>query len=64
MKAVSINEFGGTEVLQFVEIERPKPAADEILIKVFASGVNPVDWKVCEGGSDNLKPYLIISLCH
>lgn len=34
MKAVRINEFGGTEVLKIQEIERPVPREDEILIKV------------------------------
>src|SRR5690625_1311730 len=58
MKAVRINEFGGTEVLKIQEIERPVPAADEILVKVFASGVNPVDWVIRQGGNDELKPLL------
>lgn len=58
MKAVVISEFGGTEVLKIQEIERPIPADDEILIKVFASGVNPVDWVVREGGNDILRPFL------
>jgi NADPH:quinone reductase-like Zn-dependent oxidoreductase len=58
MKAVRINEFGGADVLKIQEVERPVPAADEILIKVYASGVNPVDWIVREGGNDFLKPLL------
>lgn len=58
MKAIRINEFGGTEVLKIQEIGRPVPEADEILVKVFASGVNPVDWVVREGGNDLLRPLL------
>ncbi len=58
MKAVRINEFGGMDVLKIQEIERPVPAADEILVKVFASGVNPVDWVIRQGGNDELKPLL------
>ena len=58
MKAIRINEFGGTEVLKMQEIGRPVPEADEILVKVFASGVNPVDWVVREGGNDFLRPLL------
>ena len=58
MKAVRINEFGGAEVLKIEEIERPVPAADEILVKVSASGVNPVDWIVRNGGNDVLRPLL------
>ena len=44
------------------ETERPAPAADEILIKVYASGVNPVDWVVRNGGNDFLKPYLTLPM--
>ena len=58
MKAIRIHEFGGPEALKIEEVERPTPAADEILVKVFASGVNPVDWVVREGGNDFLKPLL------
>ncbi|MDR6301905.1 NADPH:quinone reductase-like Zn-dependent oxidoreductase [Mesonia maritima] len=58
MKAVIINEFGGTGVMKIEDVERPVPAADEILIKVYASGVNPVDRAVREGGNDILRPYL------
>ena len=58
MKAIRINEFGGPEVLKLEEIERPVPAPDEILIKVYASGVNPVDWVIRNGGNDFLKPLL------
>ena len=49
MKAVRIHEFGGPEVLHVEEIPRPSPAADEVLIRVHAAGVNPVDWKIRKG---------------
>ncbi len=62
MKAVIINEFGGTDVLKIEEVERPVPAADEILVMVYASGVNPVDRVVREGGNDVLRPYLKLPL--
>ncbi|MGY3088205.1 NADPH:quinone reductase-like Zn-dependent oxidoreductase [Hymenobacter sp. UYAg731] len=62
MKAVRIHAFGGPEVLQIEETARPVPAADEILIKVYASGVNPVDWVVREGGNDALRAYLTLPL--
>lgn len=50
MKAIRINEFGGPDVMKLEEVERPIPASDEILVKVYASGVNPMDWKIREGG--------------
>lgn len=49
MKAVRIHEFGGPEVLELDEIAIPQPAVDELLIKVYATSVNPVDWKIREG---------------
>ncbi|OUJ72496.1 NADP-dependent oxidoreductase [Hymenobacter crusticola] len=63
MKAVRIHAFGGPEVLQVEEnVARPVPAADEILVKVYASGVNPADWVVREGGNDVLRPYLTLPM--
>jgi NADPH:quinone reductase-like Zn-dependent oxidoreductase len=49
MKAVQIHKFGGPEVLQFEDVPRPEPGAHEVLIRVHAAGVNPVDWKIREG---------------
>src|SRR3954451_996795 len=43
MKAVRVHAFGGLEALQFEDAPRPEPAEDEILIRVMAAGVNPVD---------------------
>jgi NADPH:quinone reductase-like Zn-dependent oxidoreductase len=43
MKAVVVHEYGGPEVLKLEEIPRPEPKEDEILVKVIAAGVNPVD---------------------
>lgn len=62
MKAVRIHAFGGPEVLQLEDVARPVPAADEILIKLYASGVNPVDWVVREGGNDALRAYLTLPM--
>lgn len=49
MKAVRIHAFGGPEVLKYEDAPKPTPAAGELLLKVHAAGVNPVDWKIRDG---------------
>ncbi|MFE7237839.1 NADP-dependent oxidoreductase [Streptomyces sp. NBC_00841] len=49
MRAVVQNSFGGPEVLEVVEAERPKPLGGEVLVRVRASAVNPVDVAVRAG---------------
>src|ERR1700760_101278 len=56
MKAIRIHEFGGPEVLELVDIAVPKPAEDEVLIKVYASSVNPVDQKIYAGEAEEKFP--------
>ena len=43
MKAVVVHEYGGPEVLKYEDVPRPEPKENEILVKVIAAGVNPVD---------------------
>src|ERR1700761_6499673 len=62
MKAIRIDEFGEPEVMRIVEVERPVPAADEILVKVYAASVNPADYIVRRGGNQGLKPLLKLPL--
>ena len=49
MSAVRMHSYGGPEVLRYEEVSRPRAGVGEIMIKVHAAGVNPVDWKIREG---------------
>jgi NADPH:quinone reductase-like Zn-dependent oxidoreductase len=49
MKAIRMHGYGGPDVLSYDDVARPEPAADEVLIRVRAAAVNPVDWKIREG---------------
>lgn len=44
MKAIAINEFGGRDKLQFMDLPVPEIKPGEILVRVKAAGVNPVDY--------------------
>jgi len=49
MKAVRIHEYGGPDVLRYEDALQPAVGADEVLIRVHATSVNPVDWVMREG---------------
>lgn len=57
MRAIAIEEFGGTSKLRLMELPRPRPAAGEILIRTVAAGVNPVDYQIREGRLRELFPH-------
>ena len=49
MKAIVMHSFGGREQLKCEEMPIPQPGDGEVLLRVKAAGVNPVDWKIREG---------------
>jgi len=49
MRAATINQYGPPEVLQYQDVEQPQIKRDQLLVKVHASSVNPIDWKIRKG---------------
>jgi NADPH:quinone reductase-like Zn-dependent oxidoreductase len=49
MQAVTIDHYGGSEVMHLTEIEKPEPGARELLVEVHCSSINPIDWKIRRG---------------
>ncbi|MGF9764006.1 zinc-dependent alcohol dehydrogenase family protein [Microvirga sp. 0TCS3.31] len=51
MRAMVITQFGGPDVFEHQEIEQPAPGPGEVLVRVIASGTNPVDAKIRQAGT-------------
>ncbi len=49
MRAMIYRAYGGPERLELVDIPRPSPGPGQVLVRVIASSVNPVDWKLASG---------------
>ena len=62
MKAIIINEYGDNHVVQLVDAVRPEPRAGELLVRVHAAGVNPLDWKIRDGAGERMGMSLPIGL--
>lgn len=58
MRAILLHEFGGPEKLQYGEAPTPEPGEGEVLVKVQAASVNPVDYKLAAGGSSIQLPWI------
>ena len=55
MKAILYDRYGPPDVLHLVEVEKPTPKDDEVLVEVIAASVNYVDWQVLRGKSILLR---------
>lgn len=51
MDAMVITDFGGTDVFERRDVEKPSPGPRDVLVRVHASSVNPVDCKIRQAGS-------------
>ena len=59
MQAVVVHETGGPEVLVLEEADRPEPGDGEVLVKVRAASVNPIDWKYRRGIAQRELPAVL-----
>ena len=57
MRAVQIHSYGGREQLELNNTAIPVLADGEVLVKIHAAAVNPVDWKIREGGLAEVLPH-------
>lgn len=56
MKAVLLYAYGGPEELRYEETDVPKCGDDEVLVRVRATSVNPIDWKIRTGAAKSRMP--------
>jgi NADPH2:quinone reductase len=54
MRAIAYSRYGGPDVLELVDLPTPKVGPDSVLVRVHATSVNPVDWKVRQGYLDRI----------
>jgi NADPH2:quinone reductase len=57
MKAIRVSEYGGPSVLKLEEVPTPQPGPDQVLVRIHAVGVNPVETYL-RSNTDNRGPKL------
>jgi NADPH:quinone reductase-like Zn-dependent oxidoreductase len=62
MLTTLINEYGTNSIVQLFEVECPVPRPEDVLVRVVAAGVNPVDWKIRSGAGARMGMTLPIRL--
>ncbi|SHN27565.1 NADP-dependent oxidoreductase [Gracilibacillus kekensis] len=57
MKAIVIEQYGGKEQLKMQELEKPTPGENQVVVKLHATSINPIDWKLREGYLQEMLPF-------
>ncbi len=57
MKAVVIEQYGGKEELKLKEVNKPEIRENQVLIEMYATSINPIDWKIREGYLKDAIPF-------
>src|SRR6202046_4246661 len=60
MRAMQAETFSGYEGLREIELPKPQPAKDRVLVRVTAAGVTPVDYTILSGGHPRAKAPLVL----
>jgi len=60
MKAILMSAIGGPEVLQLADVPKPSPGPNQLLVRVHAAGVNPIDYKLRKTGALGFGPGKIL----
>ena len=56
MKAARIHAYGHSDQIRIEDIPQPAQTTDEVLVRIYAAGINPVDWKIREGYMARVVP--------
>ncbi|QBD74623.1 NADP-dependent oxidoreductase [Ktedonosporobacter rubrisoli] len=56
MKAIVLHEYGPASILTYEDVEDPKPAEGEVLVRVSATSINPADWMIRSGAVKDILP--------
>ena len=56
MRALRIHAYGGPEVMRLEEVAPPVPGPGQLLVRVRAASVNPIDWKMRRGMLEKMFP--------
>ncbi|NMF67469.1 alcohol dehydrogenase catalytic domain-containing protein, partial [Brasilonema octagenarum] len=56
MQAIRVHDYGESDVLTLETVAQPEPQPNEVLIRVQAPGVNPLDWKIRSGFMKKIFP--------